>query len=192
MFSAGDLILIRHAEAGTGDRLAGRRETDLTEAARAGLAALSGRAPEVAALRVSPSRRCRDTAALLWPGRDGKADERLREQDFGDWDGRAWAEIPDLGALDRDALADHAPPSGESFRAMCDRAAPALREAARQAATGPVAVVAHAGTVRAALGLALGDPAQGLAFEVDPLSVTCLRALPDGGFAIRSVNGRFA
>lgn len=192
MFSAGDLILIRHAEAGTGDRLAGRSETDLTEAARASLAALSGRVPEVAALRISPARRCRDTAELLWPGRVVQADERLREQDFGDWDGRSWADIPDLGPLDRDALADHAPPSGESFRAMSDRAAPALRDAAREAANAPVAVVAHAGTVRAALGIALGDAAQGLAFEVDPLSVTRFRALADGGLAIRSVNGRFA
>ena len=192
MFSAGDLILIRHADAGTGGRLAGRSETELTEAARAELAALSGRVPQVAAIRVSPARRCRDTAALLWPGRDAEPDDRLCEQDFGDWEGRAWVEIPDLGPLDREALADHAPPCGESFRAMSDRVAPALQDAAREAGTGPVAVVAHAGTVRAAIGLALGDAAQGLAFEVAPLSVTRLVALPDGGFAIRSVNGRFA
>ena len=34
---------------------------------------------------------------------------------------------------------------------------------------------AHAGTVRAAIGAALSQPEQGLAFEVAPLSVTVLR-----------------
>ena len=51
----------------------------------------------------------------------------------------------------------------------------------------PVVVVAHAGTVRAALALALGDAAPALAFEVGHLRATRLRchAL---GFAVMSVN----
>lgn len=73
---------------------------------------------------------------------------------------------------------------GESFLDVCQRIGPAVRE---MAAAGDVTVVAHAGTVRAALALAVG-PTAALAFEVAPLSVTRLRALPGGGWAIAEVN----
>ena len=55
--------------------------------------------------------------------------------------------------------------------------------------SGPVAVVAHAGVVRAALALALEDVPGALAFEVDHLSMTRLRCLADGAFSVISVNG---
>ena len=83
-----------------------------------------------------------------------------------------------------DAQAAHRPPGGESFLDVCQRIGPAVRE---MAAAGDVTVVAHAGTVRAALALAVG-PTAALAFEVAPLSVTRLRALPGGGWAIAEVN----
>ena len=96
---------------------------------------------------------------------------------------------PDLGPLDRSKLAEIAPPSGESFSAMVARVSPALADLAERAiAEGPVAVVAHAGTVRAGLAVALGDVPAALAFEVEPLSVTRLRCLP-GVFSIVCVNG---
>ena len=65
--------------------------------------------------------------------------------------------------------------------------APALGDLAGQG--GRVAVVAHAGVIRAALGLALGAPARGLAFQVAPLSLTRLVALPGGAWSIAEVNG---
>ena len=110
-----------------------------------------------------------------------REDARLWEQDFGDWDGRPYADLPDIGNLDRAALADHRPKGGESFADMVARVAPALREAGRQAreADAPIAVVAHAGTVRAGLALATGDMPGALAFEVGHLSATRLRCLAD-------------
>ena len=72
---------------------------------------------------------------------------------------------------------------------MVARGSPALREAAERAVgAGPVAVVAHAGTVRAALSLALGEVSAGLAFEVDPLSITRIRCLPGGAMSVAAVN----
>lgn len=110
------------------------------------------------------------------------------EQDFGIHEGRLPEEAPDLGPLDRSALAAVAAPGGESFLAMVDRTTPAFADlAARAMAEGPVAVVAHAGTARAGLALALDDKPAALAFEIAPLSVTRLRCLP-GAFSVVCVN----
>ena len=74
---------------------------------------------------------------------------------------------------------------------MQARVVPALLDAAAgvRDGGGPVALVVHAGVVRVALSLALASPALGMAFEVDPLSLTSLRCLQDGGFSVRRVNG---
>jgi alpha-ribazole phosphatase len=177
------LILIRHAPALTGGRLCGRTDVpaDLSDGAR--LAALSAALPKPARLAVSPALRCRQTAAALWSG-ESCADPRLWEQDFGDWDGAAYADVPDLGRMDLAELARVRPPGGESFADLCDRIAPALSE---HAAAGPTVIVAHAGTVRAALALALGSVAGALAFDVAPLSVTRIARL-SGGWQVRLVN----
>ena len=82
-------------------------------------------------------------------------------------------------------LAAHVPPGGESFAGLCARIAPVLQDLA---AGDTIAIVAHAGIVRAALALALGSAPAALAFDVTPLSVTRLRALAGGGWAILSVN----
>lgn len=181
------LRLIRHAPALTDGRLAGRREVPADCTDTAALAALRARVGPVAHHVSSPARRCCDTAAALWPDAPAPpTDARLWEQHFGAWEGLPFAEIPDLGALDAEALAQMRPPGGESFADLCARVQPALT--AWLAGAGPVAVVAHAGTIRAALALALGAPAQGLAFAIAPLSLTCLTHVPGHGWSIGAVN----
>ena len=179
LFAPDELILIRHAKAATEGRLAGRLDIGLAEGSEAALSALAGALPEIAALYVSPALRCRLTAEALWPDAPMLEDARLWEQDFGEWEGRAFDELPDHGALSRVELLDLASPGGESFRAMHARVVPALKNAADVArqGEGPIAMVVHAGVVRVALSMALAGPAHGLAFEVDPLSVTSLRCL---------------
>ncbi|MEI4473405.1 histidine phosphatase family protein [Frigidibacter sp. MR17.24] len=183
-----EIWLIRHAPADAGGRLAGRRDVPLAALdpavvarARAALAAFGSPARVV----TSPARRCRDTASRLFPEAAATTDPRLWEQDFGAWDGADPASIPDLGPLPSAALADHAPPGGESFSQLVARTAPALADLA---GPGPVAVVAHAGTVRAALTLALGTEGAGLAFSVAPLSLTRVTMLPGDTWAIGAVN----
>jgi alpha-ribazole phosphatase len=71
---------------------------------------------------------------------------------------------------------------------MVARVTPALAELAALAIDkGPVAVVAHAGTVRAGLALALENNPAALTFEIAPLSVTRPRCLP-GAFSVVCVN----
>ncbi|CAM5323824.1 hypothetical protein FALB51S_01013 [Frigidibacter albus] len=186
--STAELVLIRHAPAESGGRLCGRRDVPARMDDGAALARLAVALRGMAAVVTSPALRCRQTAATLFPGRMLAQDPRLWEQDFGAHEGLAAADLPDLGPLDRGVLAAYAPPQGESFAAMAARVAPALEDLARKAiAEGPVAVVAHAGTVRAGLALALGSAPAALAFEVAPLSVTRLRCL-GGGFSVLCVN----
>ncbi|MCV2864003.1 histidine phosphatase family protein [Albidovulum sediminicola] len=178
--------MIRHAPAITGGRLCGRTDVPADLRNAASIAALRKALGQPDHLSVSPALRCRQTLDAIWPDATATEDAALWEQDFGQWDGQPYSALPDIGALSGAALADHRPPGGESFADLCARAAPAIGGAARR--DGTVAIVAHAGIVRAALALALGSPGAALAFDVAPLSATRLRPLDGGGFGIISVN----
>ena len=171
-----EMLLIRHAPVARSGRLTGR--TDL--AARIdgnAIAALAALLPRPARVVTSPARRCADTARALFPAVSASVDARLWEQDFGRYDGAPLDQLPDLGPLSATELAAYRWDGGESFDDMVDRVAPALKDLAHD---GPVAIVAHAGTVRAALAGVLGATGPALAFEIAPLSLTRLTWHPAG------------
>ena len=96
----------------------------------------------------SPLRRARQLAEALHPA--PVFDARLAEIDFGDWEGRAW------DAIERDALDAWAadvtgfvPPGGESVAQLQERVIDFATSLAAQPA---VALVAHAGVLRALVG----------------------------------------
>lgn len=167
---ATELILIRHAPALAGGRLCGRTDVGAEVSDATAIAAVVRAVGTVDRVLVSPALRCRQTAEALWPGRGFATDVALWEQDFGDWDGMALARLPDLGPMTRATLARHRPPNGESFADLCARVRPAVLAVP----PGRIAIVAHAGTIRAALSLALTDAADALGFEIAPLSLTRL------------------
>ena len=188
-----ELVLIRHAPVAEPGVLNGRRDV----AARLSpepVDALALGVGRVARVIVSPALRCRQTAAALWPGTDPMEDARLWEQDFGDFEGRALTDLPDLGEMTPEALAAHRWPGGESFADVCARVTPGLQDAARLAEdlAAPVAVVAHAGVIRAALALVTGHVPGALAFEIAPLSATRLGVWRGAPVSVRSVNRVFA
>lgn len=102
----------------------------------------------------SPLRRCRDLAAALHP--QPIFDGRLREMNFGAWEGQAWDDIPraELDAWAAD-VADFAPPEGESPRAVQLRALAFVAGLSVPEAI----VVTHAGVIRCLLAHSLGLPA---------------------------------
>lgn len=184
------LVLIRHAPVAESGILCGR--TDLPAGIdRDGLAPLAALLCGVGEVVTSPAQRCRQTARAIWPDRaESDTDPRLWEQDFGAQDGCRFEDLPDLGPMSNAALARHRPPGGESFEDLCDRACPALTEWADRARGlgGPVALVVHAGVIRAALGLVLGSRPAALCFEIGTLSVTRLRVGPDGPVSVIETN----
>ena len=110
------------------------------------------------------------------------------EQHFGDWQGRSRAEIqarfPEEDRRFWLGPARHAPPGGESFADLYDRVAPAIDALAGRWIGRDVVVVAHGGTIRAALGRALGlAPERMLGFGALNLSLTRIDWHPpqDGG-----------
>jgi alpha-ribazole phosphatase len=186
--AATELCLIRHAPALSEGRMAGRRDVGADCSDAAAFAALRAALPAQARRLISPALRCRQTAATLWPNDPAPPeDPRLWEQDFGAWEDQPYADLPDLGPLTLPDLAAHRPPKGESFSDLATRLAPVLDELLVQ--TRPCILIAHAGIIRAALGHALGQPHQGLAFQIAPLSLTRLTH-SGGAWSITCVNGR--
>ena len=163
--------------------MAGRRDVDADCSDLAAFAAVRGHLGMVDHVIASPAQRCLQTAAAVLPQMPTSSDPRLWEQDFGLWEGMAYADLPDLGQLTTAKIAAHRPPTGESFDDLCARALPAL-----QGHKGRVAIFAHAGIIRAALGWALGRQDAGLAFQIAPLSLTKIIVLADGQCAIACVN----
>lgn len=190
MFSSTDLVLIRHADADTQGRLCGRTDVGLAEAATKAMAGLAQFLPSLDEIWTSPALRCRLTASQLWPKASVYEDERLWEQDFGAWDGMTYEDVPDLGDLSRAEIVNLRPEGGESFGDLCDRASPALRALAETTEAGPVVAITHAGVVRAALSMVLGEVTAGLAFEVRPLSITRFRCARGAPLAVAEVNWR--
>lgn len=181
-----DIWLIRHAPKLDSGAMAGRRDVAADCSDTAAFDALRAKVGMGGGdtLHASPALRCQQTAAALW-GQAPQIDPRLREQDFGDWEGMAHADLPDLGPMPQRDLATFTPPNGESFAQLCARAMPALMDLP----AGRHIIVAHAGTVRAALGIALGVAHLGLGFSVAPLSLTRLsRDLVTGVWALHFVN----
>ncbi|MCZ8131988.1 MAG: alpha-ribazole phosphatase [Steroidobacteraceae bacterium] len=115
----------------------------------------------------SPLQRCRHFAERLGTahGLGPALDERLRELNFGRWEGRRWSEI-DRAESDPWA-ADYlraAPPGGESYEALLARVDGFLADLGSSFER--VAIVAHAGSIRAILVRCLELP-PGAAWKFD-------------------------
>lgn len=161
---AGDLTLslVRHGKTAGNLRRAyvGGTDQPLAPEGVAGLRAIAsaGRCPPVEAVFSSPMRRCVQTAAILYPGRDPTPVEGLRERHFGDFEGLTHGEIiarPGLEAWGMDP--NHMDfPGGEERDAFFRRCSDAFWETANrcvQAGISRAAVVTHGGVIMAVLHL---------------------------------------
>ncbi|HLD08939.1 MAG TPA: alpha-ribazole phosphatase family protein, partial [Methylophilaceae bacterium] len=123
----------------------------------------------------SPSLRCTKLAQALNSGAVIE-DKRLMELDFGDWELRPWDTIP-RDAFDHWAH-DHvnqAPPNGETFNQLHQRATQFLMEVNANSAQAPIVVVTHGGVIRALLAEALGLTLMNVfRIQIDYCSVTQL------------------
>jgi len=157
-----EIFLLRHGQtAGNlAGRYIGRTDEPLCDEGVA-YARQTGIFPDVGCVYVSPMRRARETAAILFPNARQIVHSDLGEMDFGDFEGRSASEMEtdsayktwvDSGCLD-------ACPHGESAAEFSDRIWSAFERIVRDAVKGgkdepdhrdgKLIIVAHGGTIMA-------------------------------------------
>ena len=111
----------------------------------------------------SPLQRCRKLADYL--GFNYRLDDRLRELDFGDWEGRSWAEISESSFKDwTDNVEAFIFPGGESFAEFQAR----VEQFLSQLPGGRTLLITHAGVIKVAYGMLAGKPLnEATAFAVE-------------------------
>jgi len=174
---------IRHAPVTTdGGRIYGQTDVECDTSNRPAFEALARMLPRDAVWVASHLRRTHSTArAIRAAGLDAPepiVERGLAEQHFGEWQGQVRAEVyarnPDWRGFWL-APAHTAPPGGESFVELIARAGGAIGRLTREHGGRDIVAVAHGGTIRAALAIALKlDPEMALAFAADNLAVTRL------------------
>ena len=92
----------------------------------------------------SPLKRCVDLADYI--GFPYVVDARLREMDFGYWEGKLWTEIDPIEMQAwKDDIAEYRIPGGEKFRDVVDRVSTFLEALP----AGETLLVTHAGVIKA-------------------------------------------
>ncbi|MEU8181686.1 bifunctional RNase H/acid phosphatase [Micromonospora sp. NPDC049047] len=201
-FTATRLILVRHGETEYTEqrRYSGRGDVPLSAKGRAQALATGARvaalAPSVAAVVSSPLSRCTATAAAITAALGGdvpvRTEDDLIECDFGQWEGRTFAEVREQWPGEMDAwLASPriAPPDGESFTHVAERAQRVMAGLLTAYPGETVVVVSHVSPIKLVLrdALAAGDGFLHRLF-LDAAGISVLDRWPDGGVAVRTVN----
>jgi ribonuclease H / adenosylcobalamin/alpha-ribazole phosphatase len=199
-----DFYLVRHGSTGQteANRISGGGEDpDLSDRGRLearsvaeGVERLSQRfgLAMPSAVVHSPLRRTTGTARLLADpyGLDLRPDSRLREIEFGDWEGLSNAsleEMPETRAW-RGSLTV-SPPGGESLLELRERVSEAFFELVDAHAGQALAVVSHMMPTRTILAIALGGLDHHFwSLQVAPASISVLRVFGRDGFEIYTVN----
>lgn len=173
---------IRHAPVRDhGGRCYGQSDVRADVSDDASFAALARALPQGALWITTQLMRTRQTASAIaaagHPVPEALIEPALAEQNFGLWQGRRYEEIEqDLGGEAHKfwiAPAHHAPPEGESFIDVIARAGGAINRLTQAHAGRHIVAVAHGGSIRAALQIALDTPPErALAFAIDNLSLT--------------------
>jgi broad specificity phosphatase PhoE len=130
----------------------------------------------------------RAAGAQKFAGIEPLALAELAEQHLGEWQGLERKAFYAERRVGTHALwfaaADERPPGGESFADLVGRVAPAIARLNAEHAGRDIVAVTHGGTIRAAIGLALGlDPQAALVFSADNCSLTRIDHLSAGGGA---------
>mgnify|MGYP001417531215 FL=1 len=173
------LILIRHAPVISDGLFYGSREVACRPPTIREIENIRNLVPTKFKLYVSKANRCLTTANFLFPSIKSVKFDGLREQHFGSWEGISYDEIPNIGPLSSEELADFQPPNGESFNEMSLRVNLVLEEILSKIGSKDYGIiVAHAGTIRAVLSTLIGKSA--LSFQVDNLSMSEFIFLNDG------------
>jgi alpha-ribazole phosphatase len=148
--------------------------------------------PRNAVWYASNLKRTHQTAEAIWAAGFPKPASMTREaafaeQHLGQWQGMNRAAFLASRPPGNQwfAAIDEPAPGGESFMDLYDRVRGAINRINVEHAGQDVIVAAHGGTIKAAVGLALGGlPEKGLAFDIDNCSVTRLDHFASAGSSV--------
>ena len=188
---------IRHAPVDSGGRIYGNDDlaADCREAEL--FSGIAGLLPREAVWVTTQLQRTQQTAAALAAHLDHAPPAPLietgfAEQNFGQWQGLTHAELSSNRAPAWHrfwlAPAEEAPPGGESFLEVIARVSQAMETLNARHAGRDIVAVAHGGSIRAALAVALGlEPERALAFAIDNCSLTRIDHI-EGGLGSHAVD----
>jgi ribonuclease H / adenosylcobalamin/alpha-ribazole phosphatase len=192
-------LLLRHGQTALSvdRRFAGRGDVPLTDvgqqqaaAAAASLASRGG----IDLVVTSPLQRARRTAEAVADatGAPLLVDDDLAETDFGDWEGRTFAEVRKQWPDEMNAWmasADVAPPGGESLAAAARRALAALDRMLAEHSRKTIVVVSHVTPIKTIICRALlAPPAALFRIHLDVASLSEADWYADGPALLRSMN----
>jgi len=171
---------IRHAPVPDGGRIYGQRDLDCDCSDGGIFDALARELPREAVWVTSQLKRATQTAAAIHAAM-GQPHEplvvpELAEQDLGDWQGLDRQKFLASRVPRRPfwfSAANERAPGGESFDDLVARAGRAIERLTAQFSGRTIVAVAHGGTIKAALRLALQlESEAALAFAIDNCSIT--------------------
>jgi broad specificity phosphatase PhoE len=174
---------VRHAPVRSdGGNIYGQKDLACDTSDREVFEAVAKILPRNAVWVASSLMRTHQTADAIWAAGFPKPatmakEAALAEQHLGQWQGMNRAAFLASRPVGSHWFAgiDEAAPGGESFMDLYTRACGAIARIGAEHAGRDVIAVAQGGTIKAAIGLALGGlPEKGLAFDIDNCSVTRL------------------
>ncbi len=154
------LIFVRHGQAeGVKGRCVGHFDAPLSQQGIDQIQALSFAESNATHIVSSDLKRAQQSAGIIARALSltPATDPRLREMNFGEWDGRLWSELEQTDSTRLSGWMEHwtavAPPRGETVSDLAARVRSFLRDmtALTMRADRTIIVVAHAGSTRAAL-----------------------------------------
>ncbi|MBI5264352.1 MAG: histidine phosphatase family protein [Bradyrhizobium sp.] len=174
---------VRHAPVrNDGGNIYGQKDIACDTRDREVFEAVSKILPREAVWYASSLTRTHQTAEAIWATGFPKPASLTREPDFAEQNLGQWQGMNRAAFLAGRPLGSHwfadineAAPGGESYMDLYNRVCRAIERINVEAAGKDVIAVGHGGTIKAAVGLALGgQPERGLAFDIDNCSVTRL------------------
>lgn len=182
---------VRHAPVPDGGRIYGQKDLPCDCSDAAVFEAVAETLPHDAIWVTSNLQRTTQTAAAIIKASSGRhapaeipAFETFAEQHLGDWQGRERIAFrKERGLIATSfwlAAADERAPNGESFNDLVARVSPTIDDLTAKHRGRNIVSVTHGGTIRAAIGHAIGLPPDTThAFTIDNCSITCLDHIHD-------------
>lgn len=193
------IIFVRHGQTtwNIESRYQGHSDTDLSDAGRLQAVQVADRleSEEIAAVYSSDLRRASDTASMIADRHDLRVqtDPRLRECEFGEWEGLTVTEIRERYAeiyrrYQVDSVNQRAP-RGERLESLVARVGEAVDEIAERHPEDTVVIAGHGGTVHAAICYMLGASLYTFRkIRIDNCSITSFSLDANGRWVLDAMN----